>query len=348
MPDRYLRRPKFYANERAEPADLNRLASAAVNNVAVALHHALLGPGLSGIIRGGDVYQADPPSMQLWCGPTVASAEEGGLIVFESPRQCPLIPANSSGNDRIDRLSLAYNELETSEESRTFITSENSQYENPTTKTEIVSSDPDATAPHPSIVLTVGTPSATPQAPANPEGTIPLALIAVPNGVSALNANHINPSAEGHYQRVQHIYGSYPNGNDPNAVPWTSPEVVLNLPQNLTALFFCSMEIEPKTLGTVAADGITLLNSAVIQLVDMDTDVVISPSGVSPCFARIVNGNGVAVLARVETLVAVPGFDLAGSNTGRRYAMRLTMPDGPDVDWDEVMISRYDLTVVLV
>lgn len=217
MSDQLLQRARVTVNQRADVVDFSRTNDLAAANLALALRY-LVAPGL-GVVRGLLLEATDPASMFCTLKPGSAIGQNGGssgLIIVESDRSVGPFSANSSGNPRIDLVSIRYAEADQSPgEPRLFVNpADNSSF--PSTVATLVLANPE-------VLITEGSPASNPSAPATPSGYLPIARVRVESGVTSIAADKITTVRSG---RVDPIQFATHAGDANIALPYQTPTLL--------------------------------------------------------------------------------------------------------------------------
>ncbi len=177
-----LKTVRVAQNQRGEAEDINDIGLLGLGNLTSALR-GFVSPGTDGkITRGGLVYPTAPASKNVLIQPS-AGFNPSGLPILLEAEDTKAIADNASGNPRIDLVSISVASVDTDEVPRKFWNpaTETSFDANTDTRTELVTS----------VTVTQGVPGATPSPPATPAGHVPLARVAVANGMTSITDDDI-------------------------------------------------------------------------------------------------------------------------------------------------------------
>ena len=161
--------------QRTDAFDWNEQGRLALANLQVALQ-GLLQPNDAGVVRGGILTAGVGRIVDV--SPTAAFDGNGNLLLVEQATPTASLAANGTGNSRIDLVALVQSDQDVSSENRVFVNPANSQ----TYTSDVATKRRSAT----SIVVTTGTPAATPAKPATPAGHVPLGYVTVAPGTTQL------------------------------------------------------------------------------------------------------------------------------------------------------------------
>lgn len=234
-----LEKIQVATNQRTDKLDMNRATAYALANLALAARHLIVDAGR--VLRGGALRPADPPTRFLTLEPLAALSANGELILLENDYALPEVAPNSSGNPRIDLVSIGYAEADSRTEQRTFIDPLNLD---PVTGKPIQyqAATPTTITATPEVTLTTGTPAASPSPPPTPANHIALWQIAVANGATQLTASELTRVEA---ERISRLRGAtfMPTGN-PQTSPYTSPALSLVVPTAGAALLIAQFTLK--------------------------------------------------------------------------------------------------------
>lgn len=171
--------------QRTDSFDFNEQGRLALANLQLALQ-GLLQPNEAGVVRGGILTPGVGRIVDV--SPTAAFDTSGNLLLVEQPTSTASLAANGSANSRIDLIALVHADQSVGTENRVFVNPANNQTYTADVATKLRSAT--------QVVVTTGTPGASPQKPATPAGHVPLGYVTVAPGTSQLTAGMIEPAHE--------------------------------------------------------------------------------------------------------------------------------------------------------
>jgi hypothetical protein len=175
-----FQRAQVYPQQRFDSKDFNGTNDLAFSNLALALRYAIQPNG--GLIKGGAVTATSPASKAVDVAPLFAINDNNEMMVLEAT-DTKAIGDNTSGNPRIDLVSVGYSDVDDIQESRQFW-DQTGGFAFP----QNVDTRKTTTA---TVVVTQGVPAASPSVPATPAGHVALAQIAVEDGFTAITDGDI-------------------------------------------------------------------------------------------------------------------------------------------------------------
>lgn len=282
-----LRRVVVADQQRTDAIDLNRTNDFALDNLARVLGRSLLAaPGA--VYRGGKVKQTGPASKNVVVEPLFGINAAGQILLLETDATLA-VPNNTSGNPRIDLVSVGYSETDDPAELRKFWdTGAQDTFDQNTVTKKNAQALP---------ALTVGTPAGSPVAPATPAGHIALARVAVADGfASIVDAD------------ITRLDVSSPLV----AVTWAGDGLSHDLPYTLPAPVL--------RLGTPAG-GLTLLYAQVHVESESGVGIDIEPGSIHRPLSLAIEEVGGAVVCRATARIAHGGeltMHVAGAVAGPR------------------------------
>lgn len=218
-----IRRVTVASQQRTDAVDMNRTNEFALGNLAAVLARALtLSPG--DVYRGGKVKPTGPASKNVIVEPLFGLSSGGDLLLLEAEATLA-VPNNTSGNPRIDLVSVGLTVADDPAELRWFWdTGSQSKFQQNTVTKRNHNAVP---------VLTVGTPAGSPVAPATPVGHIPLAHVLVVDGFASIVADDITRVDASKKPLAAVVWAG---AGDLESLPHTVTDQVLSVPTPADAI----------------------------------------------------------------------------------------------------------------
>lgn len=244
-----LERQRSAAFQRTDNYDFNEQGRLALANLALAMK-GFVGRS-AGVVRGGDL--TPDVGRFLTLGPTSAIDAAGNLLILDEETSVGEFASNGSGNPRIDLVSLAYDEDDVGVEPRIFSDQAGGV---------LTVETPTVVRATTAVVITTGTPSATPAPPNLPAGHVALAHVTVPSGASQLEAANIAPVWASFVRPLRYVTQGV---TDPVTLTWeSSPLQAVVTPAYGATFFLAQLNLE-----VAAVIGFR------IRLVDTTNDIIL-------------------------------------------------------------------------